>query len=100
MVPYWQPDFVWSFETGITTAQEPIDLKSASAFAILAGSTITNVSALSTVTGDVGLSPNPLTSLVAFPPGILYGAKFADGDADQAKSRFCTTPIPTPQAAQ
>ena len=77
-------DYVWTFTTGTTTAQDSIDLGSANAFAILAGSTVTNTGP-SIVTGDLGVSPG--TGVVGFPPGILNGAMFTGvaSAAGQAK---------------
>ncbi|MBI5091860.1 MAG: Ig-like domain-containing protein [Candidatus Hydrogenedentes bacterium] len=77
-------DHVWTFTTGTTTAQVEIDLGSANAFAILAGSTVTNTGP-SIVTGDLGVSPG--TAVVGFPPGILNGAIFTGvaSAAGQAK---------------
>lgn len=50
----------------------PINLGTASDFAILASTTITNIGA-STVTGDIGLSPG--SSITGFLPGILVGTQ-------------------------
>ena len=78
---------VWSFTTAATqTGQAPIDLGSASAFAVLAGSTVTNVSGVGTViTGDVGVSPG--TEVTGFPPGIVNGTIYnaTPGPAATAK---------------
>lgn len=82
-------DHVWTFTTGVTTAQEPVDLGSANTFAILAGSTVTNTGP-SIVTGDLGVSPG--TGVVGFPPGILNGAIFTGvaSAAGQAKVDLTT----------
>lgn len=50
----------------------PVNLLSATNFAILAGSTITNIGS-SVVNGDMGLSPG--SSITGFPPGILNGTQ-------------------------
>ena len=58
-------------------AQAPVALGSAANFAVLAGSTVTNVGA-TTVTGDLGVSPG--TAVTGFPPGTVTGTTHA-GDA-------------------
>ena len=77
-------NYEWTFTTGVTTVQDAIDLGSAAAFAILAGSTVTSTGN-SIVTGDLGLSPG--TTVGGFPPGVLNGSTFTGGAsaAGQAK---------------
>ena len=77
-------DFSWTFTTGATTAQEPLVLASANAFAVLAGSTVSSTGP-SIITGDLGVSPG--TAVEGFPPGVLNGAMFTgvDSAAGQAK---------------
>lgn len=66
-----------------TTIQATVPLASASAFAILAGSSVTNTGPTS-VTGDLGLSPG--SSVGGFPPGVLVGTQHInDTIAAQAK---------------
>jgi hypothetical protein len=76
--------FVWSFTTAGTVAgQAPVVLGSATTFAVLGGSTITNTG-LSSVNGDLGLSPG--TAVTGFPPGVVNGATHAaDPVAAQAQ---------------
>jgi len=62
---------------------ETVSLNSASNFAVLLGSALTNTGATE-ITGDLGLSPG--TSIGGFPPGILTGTKHVNDDvARQAK---------------
>jgi hypothetical protein len=62
---------------GVDAAQAPIDLRTASAFAVLAGSAITNTGA-SAITGDVGSSPTP--AITGFGTVALTGTNHG-GDA-------------------
>ena len=71
-----------------TVIQPVVTPMSASVFAVLAGSTITNTGA-TTVTGNMGLSPGSAVS--GFPPGILNGTKYInDAVANQAKLDLTT----------
>jgi hypothetical protein len=64
-------NFVWSFTTGSSACgQLPVNLGSASGFAVVAGSTVTNTGG-TIVTGDVALSPG--SDVVGFPPGSIVG---------------------------
>ncbi|HUX54685.1 MAG TPA: ice-binding family protein [Williamwhitmania sp.] len=66
-----------------TTMQTNISTASASNFAVLSGSAITNTGATN-ITGDLGLSPG--SSVGGFPPGILNGTlHINDVLANQAK---------------
>lgn len=66
-----------------TTNQATVNLKSASGFAVLAGSAVTSTGATN-ITGDLGLSPG--SSVGGFPPGVLVGTLQINSDiAAQAK---------------
>ncbi len=78
-------DFVWHFTTG----QAPVRLRSAAPFAVLAGSTVTNTALLTTVNGDLGVSPG--TAVTGFPPGVVNGTMHrGDPVAAQAKLDLTT----------
>jgi hypothetical protein len=72
---------VWTFTTAASSSnQAAVALGGAGAFAVLAGSTVTNTGATA-LTGDLGVSPG--TALTGFPPGTLTGTKHP-GDATSA----------------
>jgi hypothetical protein len=72
---------VWSFTTAATSSNEAaVALGGAGAFAVLAGSTVTNTGSTA-LTGDLGVSPG--TAVTGFPPGTVTGATHA-GDATSA----------------
>ncbi len=74
-------DILWS---SFSFAIAPVNLGSASSFAILGGSAITNTD-FSVINGDLGLHPG--TEVTGFPPGTLNGTQYvADGVAMQAKA--------------
>ncbi|WP_055529593.1 ice-binding family protein [Streptomyces graminilatus] len=66
----------------------PVPLGTATSFAVLAGSQVTNTGP-SSITGDLGVSPG--TAITGFPPGTVIGAQHsADAVALQAKSDLVT----------
>jgi parallel beta-helix repeat protein len=72
-------------------AQLIVPLGSAAAFAVLAGSTVTNVVSVGTiVNGDLGVSPG--TAVVGFPPGSVNGNTYTGvgSAAGQAKLDLTT----------
>ena len=70
---------VWTFTTGACSLGA-VELRSVGAFAVIAGSTVTNTGS-TMVTGDLGVSPG--TSVTGFPPGVLVGTMHA-GDVGAA----------------
>ncbi|MGA9725236.1 MAG: Ig-like domain-containing protein [Candidatus Binatus sp.] len=72
----------WTFTTGnMTTGQSPVDLGSASAYAVLAATTVTAPGAI-VVNGDLGLWPG--TSVTGFPPATVNGTTNIDNPAAAA----------------
>ncbi len=73
---------------GRSFAIPPVNLGTASNFAILAGSAVSNTGS-SLINGDLGISP--LTAVSGFPPGTLNGVQYiADGVALQAQNDLTT----------
>lgn len=82
------PNFVSStigFRVVLGQVEQEVVLGSANAFAILAGSTVTNTG-LTRITGDLGVSPG--AAVEGFPPGVLIGNQYTgvDSAAGQAKA--------------
>jgi methionine-rich copper-binding protein CopC len=87
--------FVWSFTTGTTLAQAPVNLRSLSTFVAVAGAGLTNSNSAgqTTLNGDVGLSPaatclgdgSPCSAINPLINGTLY-ANDPGGVAAAAKS--------------
>jgi Ice-binding-like/Bacterial Ig-like domain len=79
-------DYSWGFSTA-TCSLTAVDLKSAAAFAVLAGSTVTS-GGPTLIAGDLGVSPG--TAITGFPPGTVVGTQHpgdptaAQGIADLA----------------
>ena len=72
----------------VLAAQSPVGLGTAGAYAVLAGTTITNTGP-TTITGDVGLSPG--SAVVGFASVTLSGTQHvADAAALQAKNDLAT----------
>jgi hypothetical protein len=80
-------DHVWSFTTG-ACSQRPVALRTAGAFAVLAGSTVTSTG-LTTIVGDLGVSPG--TAVVGFPPGTFVGGMHAGDPTAAQASEDATT---------
>jgi len=89
-------NYVWcilllmSLTTAAMAAGEaPVNLGSAANFAVLAGSTVTNVPGDgTTITGDLGVSPG--TAVTGFPPGVVVGTIHA-GDPVAAQAQLDLT---------
>jgi Ice-binding-like len=75
---------VFAVRQSTAHAQEaPVDLGTAAAFAVLAGTTVTNTGP-TVVTGDLGVSPG--SAVTGFPPGVVIGTiHAADATAAQAQ---------------
>ncbi len=71
-------NYTWIFTTGTGCVVAPVALGTAGSFAVLAGATVTSTG-LSTVTGDLGVSPG--TAITGFPPGVLIGTQQAGNTA-------------------
>ena len=71
-----------------SAAQSTVGLGTATSFAVLAGSTVTNTGP-SIITGDLGVSPG--AAVTGFPPGLVNGVQHkADAVALQAQSDLTT----------
>ena len=77
----------WSFTTGSTAGLSAINLGAGSGFEIFAEAAITNTGS-NVINGDLGLTPNTLTSVTGFPPGIVNGTIYTDGDAQASAALF------------
>jgi Ice-binding-like/Bacterial Ig-like domain len=91
----------WTFTTGLTTTgQSPVNLGSATSYAILAATTVTAPGAI-VVNGDLGLFPG--TSVTGFPPATVNGtininnpaAMAAQADLLTAYNNLATLPAGT-----
>ncbi|MFF1644823.1 ice-binding family protein, partial [Streptomyces sp. NPDC058240] len=70
-------------------AEAPVGLGTATSYAVLAGTTVTNTVTPTVVNGDLGVSPG--SSVTGFPPGIVNGVQHvADAAAGQAQSDLTT----------
>nr|MBA2767637.1 DUF3494 domain-containing protein [Sporichthyaceae bacterium] len=69
-------------------AEAPVGLGTATSFAVLAGSTVTNTGP-STISGDLGVSPG--TAVVGFPPGTVINGTIHAADAVAAQAQADVT---------
>jgi hypothetical protein len=77
-------DYVWTFTTLDApgpSGQAPVNLGTASRFAILSNSAITNIPT-SAITGDVGISPGARSSITGLTLPEVTGVIYAADDAD------------------
>ena len=75
-----------SQSAGAATA--PVGLGTASSYAVLAGSTVTNTGP-SVISGNVGVSPG--SAVTGFPPGIVNTASIHAADAEAARAQLDLT---------
>ena len=80
---------IWVAMTPASAAQAPVGLGTATPFAVLAGTTVTNTGP-SIISGDVGVSPG--TAITGFPPGLIINGTehAADATALQAQNDLTT----------
>ncbi|MEV7968052.1 ice-binding family protein [Sphaerisporangium sp. NPDC088356] len=71
-----------------SAAVAPVSLGTATNFAVLAGTTVTNTGA-TTVTGDLGVSPG--TAVTGFPTGTVTGGTIHSADAAAAQAQAALT---------
>ncbi|GAA2882491.1 hypothetical protein GCM10010517_45650 [Streptosporangium fragile] len=69
---------------GGASAADPVDLGDAVSFAVLAGTSVTNVNSTA-VTGDLGVSPG--STVTGFPPGVVTGGSIHAGNATAAAAK-------------
>lgn len=69
-------------------SQSSVDLRAASAFAVLAGSTVTNIGQ-TVITGDVGVSAG--SEVTGFPPGVVTGGGIHGADTTAAQAQVALT---------
>src|SRR5450830_1863904 len=73
-------------------AQPPVDLGTATSYAVLAGTTVTNDGS-SVISGDVGVSPgsDSLPLITGFPPGLVNNGALHSADTPAADAQLALT---------
>src|SRR6185312_6052259 len=66
------------------SVQAPVGLGTATSFAVLAGTTVTNTGP-SMISGDLGVSPG--TAVTGFPPGVVSNGTIHSADAVAAQAQ-------------
>jgi hypothetical protein len=92
-------NFIWTFTTGTATAAgpDPVNLRTAGDFAVLAKTGISKSDAAGTaITGDIGVSPEALTAITGFSQTMDSSNEFATSTFVTGKIFAADMTPPTP----